>query len=229
MIFLKTGKHSDFRISSFQVVDVWRILQFNGKTEKYFKEFIWFFFCRGEGAATRWLPYLRYGSHYLEVEICHRWTLLSATRSFQAGKNFENRQKHQKRRSAWVGQADFGKFELNNIRKNSGNSQRLSVVNVINLKHDQLETEAYMLLFRPSRFRGRTRELLSLAILRLLRKHSNKQTFSCRGRESWNAALRASALRKLKNSYRLVAMKWRNHPVEYPSPRPFCGQLPQRS
>ena len=62
-------------------------------------------------------------------------------------------------------------------RKNSGNSQRLSVVNVINLKHDQLETEAYMLLLRPSRFRGRTRELLSLA------------TFSCRGRESWNAGL----------------------------------------
>ena len=31
-------------------------------------------------------------------------------------------------------------------------------------------------------------------------------------------SLRASALRKLKNSYRLVAMKWRNHPVEYPSP-----------
>ena len=36
------GKHSDFRISSFQVVDGCRILQFNRKTEKYFKEFIWF-------------------------------------------------------------------------------------------------------------------------------------------------------------------------------------------
>ena len=44
-----------------------------------------------------------------------------------------------KRRSACVGQADFGKLELNNIRKDSGNSQRLSVVNVINLKPDQLE------------------------------------------------------------------------------------------
>ena len=97
--------------------------------------------------------------------------------SFQVGKNFENRQKLQKRRSAFVRQADFAKLELNNIRKDSGNSQRLSVVNVINLKHDQLETEAYMLLLRPSRFRGRTRELLSLA------------TFSCRGRESWNAGL----------------------------------------
>ena len=42
-------------------------------------------------------------------------------------------------RSACVGQGDFGKLELNNIRKDSGNSQRLSVVNVINLKHDQLE------------------------------------------------------------------------------------------
>ena len=34
------GKHSDFRISSFQVEDAWRILQFNRKTEKYFKEFM---------------------------------------------------------------------------------------------------------------------------------------------------------------------------------------------
>ena len=59
--------------------------------------------------------------------------------SFQVGKNFENRQKLQKRRSAFVRQADFGKLELNNIRKDSGNSQRLSVVNVINLKNDQLE------------------------------------------------------------------------------------------
>ena len=37
VIFLKMGKHSDFRINSFQVVDAWRILQFNRKTEKYFK------------------------------------------------------------------------------------------------------------------------------------------------------------------------------------------------
>ena len=57
---------------------------------------------------------------YLAVEICHRWTLLSATPSFQVRKNFENRQKHQRRRSAWVGQADFGKLELNN-RNHSGN------------------------------------------------------------------------------------------------------------
>ena len=28
------GKHSNFQISSFQVVDVWRILQFNRKNEK---------------------------------------------------------------------------------------------------------------------------------------------------------------------------------------------------
>ena len=49
---------------------------------------------------------------YLAVEICHRWTSLSATPSFQAGKNFDNRQKHQRRRSAWVGQANFGKLEL---------------------------------------------------------------------------------------------------------------------
>ena len=38
-----------------------------------------------------------------------------------------------------LGRQIFGKLGLNNIRKDSGNSQRLSVVNVINLKHDQLE------------------------------------------------------------------------------------------
>ena len=64
--------------------------------------------------ATRRLPCLRYGSHYLEVEICHQWTLLCENPiSFQVGKNFENRQKLQKRHSACVGQADFGKLELN--------------------------------------------------------------------------------------------------------------------
>ena len=31
------GKRRDFRISSFQVLDAWRILQFNRKTEKYFQ------------------------------------------------------------------------------------------------------------------------------------------------------------------------------------------------
>ena len=70
--------------------------------------------------ATCRLPCLRYRLHYLVVEICHRWTLLSATQSFQVGKNFENQQK---RRSSCVGQAEFGKLELNNIRKDSGNSQ----------------------------------------------------------------------------------------------------------
>ena len=71
-----TWANSDFRISSFQVVDLWRILQFIRKIEKYFEEFIWFFFCQREGAATLRLPCLRYGSHYLEVEVCQQWTLL---------------------------------------------------------------------------------------------------------------------------------------------------------
>ena len=31
------GKHSSVRISSFQVVDAWRILQFGRKIDKYFK------------------------------------------------------------------------------------------------------------------------------------------------------------------------------------------------
>ena len=77
---------------------------------------------------------------YLAVEICQRWTLLSATPSFQVRKNFENRQKHQRRGSAWVGQADFGKLELNN-RNHSGNCHPL-VMNVIHLKHDQFKINA---------------------------------------------------------------------------------------
>ena len=40
----------------------------------------------GDGVATRRLPCLRYGSHYLEVEICHRWTLLSANPKFSGWK-----------------------------------------------------------------------------------------------------------------------------------------------
>ena len=62
---------------------------------------------------------------YLALEIHYRGTLPSATPSFQVGKNFENRKKHQRRRIAWVGQADFGKLELNN-RNHSGNCQCLS-------------------------------------------------------------------------------------------------------
>ena len=53
-----------------------------GKLKNILKSLMWFFFCRGEGVATRRLPCLRYGSHYLEVEICHRWTLLSANPKF---------------------------------------------------------------------------------------------------------------------------------------------------
>ena len=34
------GKHVDFRISSFQVIDARQILQFNRKTEQRFKEFM---------------------------------------------------------------------------------------------------------------------------------------------------------------------------------------------
>ena len=149
------------------------------------------FLCPAEGAAARRLPCLRYGSHFLEVEICHRWTLLSVNPKFSGWKNFENRQKHQKRRSACVGQADFGKLELNNIRKDSGISQRLSVVNEINLKHDQLEINvAECSDLRASCFvRGRTRELLSLAILSLLCIHSNKQTFNCRGQRKLECRL----------------------------------------
>ena len=61
-----------------------------------------------------------------EGKVCQQRNLPSATLTFPVRKNFENRQKHQRRRSAWVGQADFGKIELNN-RNHSGNCQRLSV------------------------------------------------------------------------------------------------------
>ena len=40
VILLKIGRHSNVRISSLRVVDAWRILQINRKTEKYFKEFL---------------------------------------------------------------------------------------------------------------------------------------------------------------------------------------------
>ena len=127
-------------------------------------------------------PWLRYGSHYLAVEICHRWTLLSATPSFQVGKNFEIVKNI---KDAVV--LGWGQLELNNIRNHSSYSQRLSV------KRDQFETRVLSIrnkrsrMFLSSRFRGRTRPLLSFTILRLLRKHSNKNTFHCGGRESWNA------------------------------------------
>ena len=52
VILLKKGKHSDFRISSFQEVDAWRILQL--EKLKNCKEFIWFW-----DAVTL---YRRYGS-----------------------------------------------------------------------------------------------------------------------------------------------------------------------
>ena len=72
---------------------------------------------------------------YLAVKICHRGTLPSATPGFQVGKNFENRKKHQRHRIAWVGQADFGKLELNNSN-HGGKCQHLSA------KRDQFDTRS---------------------------------------------------------------------------------------
>jgi len=63
---------------------------------------------------------------YFAAETCHRGTLPSATSTFPVGKNFKNWPKHQRHRSAWVGQADFRKLQLNN-RNHSGNCQLLSV------------------------------------------------------------------------------------------------------
>ena len=110
------------------------------------------------------------------------------TPRFQVGKNFENWQKHQKRRSACVGQADFGKLELNNIRKDSGNSQRLSVVNVINLKNDQLEINVAECSPDLRAFVDGRENFYPWPFYSFYANiQTNKQTFNCRGRESWNA------------------------------------------
>ena len=93
-------------------------------------------------------------------------------RVFKLEKNFENRQKHQRRRSAWVGQADFGKLELNN-RNHSGNCQRL-VMNVIHLKHDQFKINAVE--FSDLREEAFTR--LSFAISSFFRKLSTGKDFT---------------------------------------------------
>ena len=92
--------------------------------------------------------------------------------SFQVRKNFENRQKHQRRRSAWVGHADFGKLELNN-RNHSDNCQRL-VMNVIHLKHDQFKINGVE--FSDLREEASTR--LSFAIPSFFRKLSTGKDFT---------------------------------------------------
>jgi len=60
------------------------------------------------------------------VKIYQQCNFPTATITFPVRKDFENQQKHQRHGSAWVGQADFGKIELNN-RNQSGNCQRLSM------------------------------------------------------------------------------------------------------
>ena len=58
-----------------------------GKLKNILKSLYGFSFFGGrEGAATRRLPCLRYGSHYLDAEISHRWTLLSANPKFSGWK-----------------------------------------------------------------------------------------------------------------------------------------------
>ena len=81
---------------------------------------------------------------YYAVEICHRRPLPSVTPGFSLWQKLCKMAKHQRRRSAWVGQEDFRKVEPNN-GNHSGNCQRLSV------KHDQFETRS--IFFKPSCFR----------------------------------------------------------------------------
>ena len=109
---------------------------------------------------------LPYGRNLSSVDIAKYDPKFSGCKkTLKIGKNIRNAVA-----SACVGKADFEKLKLNNIRNDSGNSQRLSVLSV---KRDQFETRSITNkrghMFRLSRFRGRTRELLSLAILRLLR------------------------------------------------------------
>ena len=64
---------------------------------------------------------------YFAVEICHRGPLPSATPGFSFWQKLCETAKHQRRRSAWVGQADFRKVEPNNGNRR-GNCQRLSAL-----------------------------------------------------------------------------------------------------
>ena len=65
-----------------------------GKLRNILKSLYGFSFVGGwgggeEAVATRRLPCVRYGSHYLEdleVGICHRWTMLSAKPKFSGWK-----------------------------------------------------------------------------------------------------------------------------------------------
>ena len=62
----------------------------------------------------------------LRSKSVNKHTFPSATLTFMVWKIFGNRQKHQRRRSAWVRQADFGKLGLNN-RNHSENCHLLSL------------------------------------------------------------------------------------------------------
>ena len=62
---------------------------------------------------------------YFAVEICHCGPLPSATAGFLLWQKFCEPAKHQRRHSAWVGQADFQQVEPKN-GNHSGNCQRLS-------------------------------------------------------------------------------------------------------
>ena len=81
---------------------------------------------------------------YFAVEICHCGPLPSASPGFSLWQKLCESAKHQRRCSAWVGQADFRKVEPNN-GDHSGNCQCLSV------KRDQFETRS--IFFKPLRFR----------------------------------------------------------------------------
>ena len=89
--------------------------------------------------------YLRHGSHWANfwknlftsaVKICHRGTLPKVRpQVFKLKKPLKIAKKHQRPRIAWVGQADFGKLDLNNSN-HGGKCQHLSA------KRDQFETRS---------------------------------------------------------------------------------------
>ena len=82
-----------------------------------------------------WKEDLQYWQHQLFQYLAKFWCgilMLSANPKFSGWKKLWKLAKTSKRCSGCVGHADFGKLELNNIRKDNGNSQGLSMVSAIN-------------------------------------------------------------------------------------------------
>ena len=105
----------------------WRVTTWNKQTKSTFSDGTCF------SLIITWVIILKQSSPqawrefvYFAVKICQRDNFPSATLTFMVWKFFGNRQKHQRGRSAWVRQVDFGKLGLNN-RNHSENYHHLSL------------------------------------------------------------------------------------------------------